>query len=100
WNSPLWTVLELVRGMRVGLAGGVVGVIGAVVFLGGLASFARRAPVLVALFVGPPAIGAALVLGMGHPLWPRFFFFTFRFVILVVVPGMPLVGHWVRRFPR
>jgi mannosyltransferase len=93
WKSPLWTVLELVRGMRVGLAGGVVAVIGALVFLAGLASFARRAPVLVALLVGPPTIGAALVLGMGHPLWPRFFFFTFGFVLLVVVRGMTVVGH-------
>lgn len=92
WNSPLWTVLELARGMRVGVAGGVVAVIGGIVFLAGLASFARRAPVLVALLAGPPTLGAALVLGMGHPLWPRFFFFAFGFVLLVVVRGMTVVG--------
>ena len=92
WKSPLWTVLELARGMRVGVAGGVAAVVGGVVFLAGLASFARRAPVLVALLVGPPTVGAALVLGMGHPLWPRFFFFAFGFVLLVVVRGMMVVG--------
>ena len=92
WKSPLWTVLELARGMRVGITGGIVAVIGGVVFLTGLASFARRAPVLVVLLVAPPAVGAALVLGMGHPLWPRFFFFAFGFVLLVIVRGMTVVG--------
>ncbi|HEU4370165.1 MAG TPA: glycosyltransferase family 39 protein [Methylomirabilota bacterium] len=92
WKSPLWTVLELARGMRVGVVGGAVAVVGGLVFLAGLASFARRAPVLVALLVGPPTVGAALVLGMGHPLWPRFFFFVFGFVLLVVVRGVTVVG--------
>jgi hypothetical protein len=97
WKSPLWTVLELARGMRVGVAGGVAAVIGGLVFFAGLASFARQAPVLVALLVAPPTVGATLVLGMGHPLWPRFFFFAFGFVLLVVVRGVMVIGGGVGR---
>jgi hypothetical protein len=92
WKSPLWTVLELARGIRVGIAGGLVVAIGSLVFLAGLGSFARRAPVLVVLLVTPPVVGAALVLGMGHPLWPRFFFFALGFVLLVVIRGVIVVG--------
>ncbi len=93
WQSPWWTVLGLARGMRVGVAGGAAAVIGGLVVLVGLVSFARHAPVVVALLVGPPALGAALVLSMGHPLWPRFFFFAFGFVLLVVVRGVAVVGN-------
>ena len=95
WKSPLWTVLELVRGLRVGLVGGAVLAAGGLVFLAGLGSFARRAPVLVVLLLVPPAAGASLVLGMGHPLWPRFFFFAFGFVLLVVVRGVIVLGEAV-----
>jgi len=34
-----------------------------------------------------------LVMSMGHPLWPRFFFFTMGFGILVVVRGTTVLGQ-------
>jgi hypothetical protein len=33
-------------------------------------------------------LGAGVTLAIGHPLWPRFFFFSLGFVVLVVVRGV------------
>jgi hypothetical protein len=34
---------------------------------------------------------------MGHPLWPRFFFFLMGFAILIAVRGAMVAGAWLAR---
>jgi mannosyltransferase len=97
WSSPLWTLLELGRGLRTGFAGSAVAAAALVVFVIGLGSFARTAPVVVALLLLPAAGGASAVLAMGHPLWPRFFFFLMGFGVLIAVRGAVVAGAGLAR---
>ncbi len=98
WKDPLWTLVEVVKGMQVGFAGGAVAIVALLAFGAGVWSFARTNPVVIQLLVIPALIGAAVVMGMGHHLWPRFFFFTVGFGALIIVRGTLLVGHMIAQF--
>ncbi len=93
WKKPGWTLLEVLRGLQINFAGGVVVVIALAVFAVGLWSYWRTRPILVELLILPPVLGAAVVLSVGHHLWPRFFFFAFGFGALVVIRGVLQLEH-------
>jgi 4-amino-4-deoxy-L-arabinose transferase-like glycosyltransferase len=97
WKHPLWAFLEFVNAMKISFAGGVVAVGALLVFGVGLWSFARTNPVVVQLLIIPALICAAVVVGMGHHLWPRLFFFTFGFSALVVIRGTMSCGQMATR---
>ncbi len=95
WKSPLWMLRETLRGLGLGLALGSAGLVGAGVLFGsGLVSTARRSPALAALFLLPPLLGAATMIGLGRNLWPRFFFNVFGFGALFGVRGAMVLGAW------
>jgi 4-amino-4-deoxy-L-arabinose transferase-like glycosyltransferase len=104
WKSPLWTLMEIVRGLRIGFAGGVIGIGALAVFCAGLVSYARSRPEVLGLLILPPVIGATVTLAIGHHLWPRFFFFAMGFGALVVLRGVMVVGGllagWLRLAPN
>lgn len=88
WQSPLWLLGETIRGLARGLPGGGFALAaGVVVVTAGLVSFWRRDRVLVGLLVLPAVVTGAVVFGLGHNLWPRFFFFSAGFAVLIVVRG-------------
>jgi hypothetical protein len=88
WKSPVWMVLETVRGLSSGLPGGGVTLgLAAVVVAAGLTSFLRRSPVLLALMLGPGLVTATAILLLRHNLWPRFFFFSAGFAVLIALRG-------------
>jgi mannosyltransferase len=95
WKSPLWTLSELLRGLNIGFAGGLAALIALIVVAAGLFSYLQRQPAIVVLLGVPVMAGALVVIGMGHHLWPRFFYFAFGFGALVLVRGAFLIGHWV-----
>ena len=100
WKSPLWTVLELIRGTQVSFASTLAAIVALFVFSLGLLSLARDHSVIVPLLLFPTMLGSAVVLGMGHPLWPRFFFFALGFVTLVAVRGTMKLGEIAVKFFR
>ena len=67
------------------------------VFGVGLVSYARTNPLIILLLIIPSLICAAGVIGVGHNLWPRFFFFTCGFGALTVVRGTVLLGDATAR---
>lgn len=92
WNNPFWTVLEMGRGIQVGVKGGLVVLSAAFMLFGfGAWKMSRTSGLMLALLILPALLGTAVVLGMGHPLWPRFFFFLSGFVALVVVHGIMII---------
>lgn len=93
WNNPFWTVIEMVRGIQVGVKGGLVVLAAALVLFGfGIWKMGRTSGLMLALLLLPAALGTVVVLGIGHPLWPRFFFFLSGFVALVVVHGVMILA--------
>lgn len=93
WNNPFWTVIEIIRGIQVGVKGGLVVLAAALMLFGfGVWKMGRTSGLMLALLLLPAALGTAVVLGIGHPLWPRFFFFLSGFVALVVVHGVMILA--------
>jgi hypothetical protein len=101
WKNPLWTILEIFRGLEENFAGAAVAFVAMAVFSAGVWSFARKSPLVLYLLFLPPLIGTSLVLSVGHHLWPRFFFFAFGFATIVVIRGaMVFEGvllRWIRK---
>jgi len=99
WESPLWLIAETVRGLVGSLPGGWLA-LAVVVLVGGsgLVSFWRRDRRLTLLMILPGIITAAVVLATGHNLWPRFFFFSAGFAVLIAVRGGFAVAE--RLLPR
>jgi 4-amino-4-deoxy-L-arabinose transferase-like glycosyltransferase len=103
WQSPLWLLAETVRGLSRGLPGGWVAVaVAGAVALAGLASYWRQDRVLTGLMILPGLITAAVVIGTGHNLWPRFFFFSAGFAVMIAIRGGFVAGRMLlaeRRWP-
>jgi len=87
WKNPLWTVLEILRGLQINFMGAAAAVVALVVVAAGVWSFARKQTAVVILLFVPILVGAGYVIAAGHHLWPRFFFFGFGFGALVAVRG-------------
>lgn len=100
WKHPLWTLLEFVKAVKIGFAGGAAGAAAALVLVLGMASFARTDPIVNYLFILPAALCAAIIIGLGHHLWPRFFFFAFGFAALIAVRGTMRLGDALARALR
>jgi len=95
WTNPLWTLLEFVQGIQMSFAGGIVATTALLVFGAGFISFTRTDPIVIQLLVIPTLLVAAVVIGLGHHLWPRFFFFTIGFGALVIIRGCLQVGRMI-----
>lgn len=94
WTSPFWALAEAVRGLAQALPSGLAW-LGAALAIAGLAAAwlgwtgllridGRAAWVM----TWPAVLGAAVMLALGHNLWPRFFFFAFGFAVLIAVLGI------------
>ncbi len=95
WKNPLWTLLEIIKGLQVGFSSAVI-VAGALFLFGaGLVSYWRNYKEVDILLLVPPLVGATVVIGAGHHLWPRFFFFSLGFAVLVVIRGAMVTGRLI-----
>jgi hypothetical protein len=97
WRNPLWTISESLRGLDVHPAMSVLGLIGLCIFGAGLWSFVRRRPIVIGLFCIPVIFCVAITLSLGHPLWPRLFFFSSGFIALVLVRGVMQSARLITR---
>ncbi|MDX1648478.1 MAG: glycosyltransferase family 39 protein [Myxococcota bacterium] len=89
WTSPLWTALEVVRGLaRLGpLTLGVAGVAGAVGAFGTW-RLARRDPLAVGVMLVPAPLTLAALLAIHFHVWPRYFFALLGFFLVLGVHGV------------
>jgi len=100
WQNPLWTALEIVRGLRIGFAGGVAALVAVTVFGLGAWNWLRTRPALLTLLFVPAVFGAVVMVITEHNLWPRFFFFAFGFGVLVVIRGVMVLARVLTRLLR
>ena len=69
------------------------GIIACLVFFTGLVQFARTEPVVARLMIVPVLVTIAAIVALGHPMFPRTFFFAIGFAVLVVIRGMLTAGR-------
>ncbi len=101
WQSPLWLVVETVRGLARGLPGGWFAVlIGLALAASGMWSYWRQSPTVLMVMVLPPVLTAGMALALSHNLWPRFFFFAAGFALLILVRGIYTVSLLAGRHAR
>ncbi len=93
WKNPFWTLLVLVKGMKIGFTGSVLAIAAFFVFGCGLFSFIRKEPLVVLLLTIPILVSIVVIMGMGHPLFPRTFFFTMGLVVLIIIRGTTVLGY-------
>ncbi len=87
WTNPFWVIAESLRSLRIGFSGiAVVLCGGAMVGVGWLSLLRRDWRAALALVL-PALLAGGLMLGLGHNLWPRFFFFSMGFALLIVIRG-------------
>jgi hypothetical protein len=100
WSSPWWVIIESLRSLRVGFSGLMI-VLPAIALVGvGWWSILRRNPLAGMAMVLPALLGGATMLALGHYLWPRFFFFSMGFALLIVVHGAVTLPRLVSRYLR
>ena len=93
WKNPLWLLTETVAGLTRGLPGGIVLVIaGATVGLLGVFDYLRQSAVVLAILLLGTLITAGAMIATGHNLWPRLFFFSAGFYVLIAIRGF---AGWV-----
>ncbi len=98
WTNPLWTIAEIIQGMKLGFGEMIVGVIASVIILGGgLYSYLRENPFALAIFLLPGVLGLIVMIALQHNIWPRFFFFCFGFLLLIIVRGATIFGNLTLR---
>ncbi|HLH42667.1 MAG TPA: glycosyltransferase family 39 protein [Bryobacteraceae bacterium] len=87
WINPLWVAAESLRSLKVGFAGTAVVVCGGIVAAVGWLDILRRSPRAAWAMVLPAMAGGGSMLALGHNLWPRFFFFSMGFGLLIAIRG-------------
>jgi hypothetical protein len=100
WINPLWVVAESLRSLRVGFAGTAVVVCGAVLIAAGWIDILRRNASAAWAMILPALSGGGSMLALGHNLWPRFFFFSMGFGLLIAIRGAVQVPELLLRALR
>lgn len=88
WKDPSWMVFESMRNLSRGIPGGWGALLVVVIVaLIGIQSYGRQSPLVLTILLLPAALMGILILGTGRNLWPRFFFFSAGFALLIGVRG-------------
>ncbi|HKZ78779.1 MAG TPA: glycosyltransferase family 39 protein, partial [Pyrinomonadaceae bacterium] len=95
WTSPWWVLAETLRNLRIGFSGLLVVACGGAMFFSGWLNMLRREWQTGALLVLPVLLAGGSMLASGHNLWPRFFFFSMGFALLIAVHGAMVVPQLV-----
>ncbi len=95
--TTAWALLELLRGLKIGLGNSIVLGLGALIFLLGTLSYVKRNLLAAASFFLPCAltIGAAILLH--RPIRPRFLVFAAGFFVLVAIRGASVLGEQLQQ---
>jgi hypothetical protein len=95
WTNPLWVITESLRSLQIGFSGFAVVLLGGAMVIAGWLSLFRQKWIAGALMVLPGALGGLAMLALGHNLWPRFFFFSMGFALLISVRGAMVVPRLI-----
>ena len=93
WKHPLWLVRETLTVLAHGLPGAWMAVaLGVLVGLLGVISYGRQSLWLLACLLLGAVLTGGVMVATGHNLWPRLFFFSAGFFVLIAIRGF---AAWV-----
>jgi hypothetical protein len=96
WNTLTWAASEAVSGLHIGY--GTIPVLGAGLLAAlGSIRLLKSDPVALAALVLPACLALVVMLALRRHIWPRFFFFAFGLVLLVVVHGVSVFASGLAR---
>ena len=87
WTNPIWVVTESLNGLSIGFAGMAVVLCGGAFVAFGWFSLFRKNRRAALVMVLPALLAGGTMLALGHNLWPRFFFFSMGFGLIIVIHG-------------
>ncbi len=87
WTNPLWVVLESWRSLGIAFGKGAAVLLALFLAASGWVSITRRDWMAGGCLVLPAVLGGGAMLASGHNLWPRFFFFSIGFALLIAIHG-------------
>ncbi|MEZ4218140.1 MAG: glycosyltransferase family 39 protein [Myxococcota bacterium] len=88
WKNPLWTAVEIVRGLRLGPASAAAALVAFAIAATGFASIARARPFHALLIALPPVVTLAALVAIGFNIWPRYFLTSLAFAAVVLMRGI------------
>ncbi len=99
-STPGWALLEMLRGLQLGLGSQVVLGAGAVFVGCGLWGYWRENRLAFLLLVIPAVMMGCGVIGMRGSMYPRYLFLLLGFGVLIVVRGAMVLGDWLGRLGK
>jgi len=101
WTNPIWMIAESIRGLRIGFLSIPFVLIGGCLLFAGWRNIFEQDRIAAILMVLPAFLGGFTMLVLGHNLWPRFFFFSMGFGVLILVSGaMELPRSVLKKFRK
>jgi len=91
-------VRESLRSLQIGFASAAVVLCGGVLVLAGWIDLLRRQARAAWAMVLPGLAGGLSMVLLAHNLWPRFFFFSMGFALLITVHGAMVMPRLLRAF--
>lgn len=95
WTNPVWALMEIVQSMKIGFTNGGIALAAGIIFSVGVIDFARKRPAVISLLFIPVVLGFFIMVSIGYTLFPRFFFFTMGFGVVVVIRGAVVTGNYI-----
>ncbi len=100
WQSASWFAAEALRGLARGVPGGWLTLVVAGLVTGaGLLSYWRQSRAVTGVMLVPGFLSAAAIVALHHNLWPRFFFFSAGFAVLIAMRGGFRLGELLLPVP-
>jgi 4-amino-4-deoxy-L-arabinose transferase-like glycosyltransferase len=87
WTNPIWVVTESLNGLSIGFAGMAVVLCGGAFVAFGWFSLLKKNRRAALVMVLPALLAGGTMFALGHNLWPRFFFFSMGFGLIIVIHG-------------
>jgi uncharacterized membrane protein len=96
--TPRWAVMELIRGLQIGLGAGLGALVAASFLAAGVWSYMRQSWLIAGLFLLPGLVTVGGAVALQRPIFPRFLFFLIAFGLLIIVRGaFEIAGRFTRR---
>jgi 4-amino-4-deoxy-L-arabinose transferase-like glycosyltransferase len=95
--TPKWALVELLRGLQIGLGSAAAVVAGGILFAAGSLSYLKQNRFMFGLAAVPAFVTFTATVALHRPVRPRFVIFLAGFAIMILVRGALEIGRWLSR---